>query len=249
MFTNKYPFFQTTLNVISENNNKEKLFELLDSVTDNTCNILFVTDYEVTTKVSQYYLNKDTPLSKNSNTVSIHSYYASYVYYITVYCLIASNITQCYSHGEFNLDFDSMYELIFEIKTILDTIIHTNKLVQPYDEIKQIIKEQLDGTFDNNKYKYLFAHEDQEQEDQEENNNIINSTFRDSGSNNGLEQNLEQINDSFDEKELSKLKNKDIYLFSDSRTNTPIGGNTPRFESESDEYINDIKEQIVNRVS
>jgi hypothetical protein len=219
MFAVKYPILDKTINNL---NDSKILIDKINMITENTCNILFINDYEITCKISQYYLNDETPLARNSNTICIRSNYASYLYYITIYLLISSNNIQYYTPGEFMITSDKIIELIEELSMLIDNIINHNNFNDPLPEIKIIFTKLLSKTLDESEYNYLYNLLD---------NNISNnlSTFRDKktdrNNNRGLNNNL--IDDSlYDE------------LISDSENSNEL--------INSDDFINNIKENLVN---
>lgn len=123
--------------------NKDKFFENIKNIkeSDNELNTIFITDYNVTTKISCYYLNHNIPLARNTNTISIKTNYASYVYYLTIYLLISLNNNQYYSHGEFIISFDTMVELVEELNSFVHGVVEQYKLDDILSNIIQSLKD------------------------------------------------------------------------------------------------------------
>jgi hypothetical protein len=111
----------------------------------NKTNTIHITNYEVTTKITHHYLNHDIPMSRNSNTVSIKSQYASYVYYITLYTLIGLKNYQYYTHGEFIISSDEMYDLINELNHFVHDVCEEYSLNDSLTNLKYTIKKILLG--------------------------------------------------------------------------------------------------------
>jgi hypothetical protein len=90
MNSEKYPNILKYFNSIE---NKQKFLDNIKNIkdSDDELNTILITDYDVTTKISCYYLNHNIPLARNTNTISIKTNYASYVYYLTIYLLISLN--------------------------------------------------------------------------------------------------------------------------------------------------------------
>jgi hypothetical protein len=222
MFSYKYPILMKSINEIED---KSKFLKNIDSIKLNDCNVIYVTDYEITCKISQFYLNDEIPISRNSNTACIRIFYASYVYYLTVYILTGLNNVECFSHGEFMIPVDKLINLINEIIFLIEDICEKIKNDNPLEELKIIMK--------------LIAN-NMPIEFNVKNDNITNTfreepkhEFRDSDNN----RRLETINDIYNEQE----------LFKDSDSNTNVGRkNSDTLSDISDEYIEDIKKNVVN---
>jgi hypothetical protein len=137
----KYPNISKYFNSIE---NKEKFLENIKNIKESDeLNTILITDYNVTTKISCYYLNHNIPLSRNTNTISIKTNYASYIYYLTIYLLISLNNNQYYSHGEFIISFDTMVELVEELNTFVHNVIEKYKLDDTLNNIIQSLKDLI----------------------------------------------------------------------------------------------------------
>lgn len=136
----KYPILLKYFNDIE---NKQKFILNVMSINEDksNSNTIHITDYEVTTKISYHYLNHNIPISRNSNTLSIKTNYASYVYDLTIYILLGLNNYQYYSHGEFIIENDIIYELINELTIFVQNACDKNKFDDPLENLKHIIKE------------------------------------------------------------------------------------------------------------
>jgi len=225
MFSDRYPFL---INAINNIDDKSIFLKNIDSIELNNCNVIYVTDYELTCKISQFYLNDEIPISRNSNTACIRIFYASYVYYLTVYIITGLNNVECYSHGEFMIPVEKLTNLINEIIQLIEDICEKINHHDPLDELKIIVRLIANDMPIEFNIKKL------------ENDNITNTfreepkhEFRDSDNN----RRIEMINNLYDEKE----------LFKDSDSNTNIERrNSDALSDISDEYIEDIKKNVVN---
>jgi hypothetical protein len=140
MNLDNYPHVFKYLNKI-EDKNKFLLNIMTIKDDNNTSNTIHITNYEVTTKISHYYLNHSIPISRNSNTVSIKSNYASYVYYMTIYILLGLNNYQYYSHGEFIINNEIMYDLVDELTKFIQVACDENDLGDALKNLKQTVKD------------------------------------------------------------------------------------------------------------
>jgi hypothetical protein len=142
MNSEKYPNISKYFNAIE---NKEKFIDNIKNIkdSDDELNTILITDYNVTTKISCYYLNHNIPLARNTNTISIKTNYASYVYYLTIYLLISLNNNQYYSHGEFIIAFDTMVELVEELNTFIQNVVEQYKLDDLLNNIIQSLKDMI----------------------------------------------------------------------------------------------------------
>ena len=207
MFANKYPNLHHYINSIKNNDECIKNIKL---ITENTNNIIFVNDYEVTCKISQYYLNPDTPLSRNSNVWYIRTYYASYIYYTIIAILVGGNSIQCYTFGEFIISSEIMIELINELEIMFDYISDHIYYKDSLELFKTIMIELIMNDFDESKYEYLIT----KRSNQEDINENL-SCFRehDKDTNNRLET-IENEEDSF-----SLEKNINTHIYDDFENN------------------------------
>ena len=217
MFANKYPKLHCYINSIK---NKDECIKNIKLITENINNILFINDYEVTCKISQYYLNPDTPLSRNSNVWYIRTYYASYIYDAIIAILLGINSIQCYSHGEFIISSDIMIELINELETMFEYISDNIYYNEPLELFKTIMIELIMNNFDETKYEYLMI-----KRSKEETSDVSCFREHDKDNNNKLET-IENEIDNFSGKEGGKNINTKIY----------------------DDFKNNIKDDEVNTI-
>jgi hypothetical protein len=142
MNSEKYPNISKYFNSIE---NKQKFLDNIKNIkdSDDELNTILITDYDVTTKISCYYLNHNIPLARNTNTISIKTNYASYVYYLTIYLLISLNNNQYYSHGEFIISFDTMVELVEELNTFVQNVVEKYKLDDILNNIVQSLTDMI----------------------------------------------------------------------------------------------------------
>ena len=173
MFAKKYPNISTLINNLN-NDSKIKLNKnidtikcqqninsinmrptIIDTIVNNVSNVLFITDYEITCKISHYYLNLDIPISRNSNTITIKNKYSSYIYYLTRYILMGTKYPERYSYGEFVINIDDMYDIIIELETLIDQVLKNNNYNDPLPKIKLIFSDLINNSFDSIKYLYL----------------------------------------------------------------------------------------------
>ena len=129
---------------------KKKFIENINSLQENTSNTIHIIDYEVTTKISHHYLNYNIPLSRNSNTTSIKTNYASYIYYLTTYILIGLNTYEYYTNGEFIISNDIMVNLIEEIMQFVTDVCDQYNVDEQLIKLKQIIRSMVDKETNNN---------------------------------------------------------------------------------------------------
>jgi hypothetical protein len=173
MFAKKYPNISTLINSLNDdskiklNNNIDSIkcqqnidsinmqSTIIDTIVNNVSNVLFITDYEITCKISHYYLNLDIPISRNSNTITIKNMYSSYIYYLTRYILMGTKYPERYSYGEFVINIDDMYDIIIELETLIDQVLKNNNYNDPLPKIKLIFSDLINNSFDNIKYLYL----------------------------------------------------------------------------------------------
>ena len=173
MFAKKYPNISTLINSLNDdskiklNNNIDTIKcqqnidsinirpTIIDTIVNNVSNVLFITDYEITCKISHYYLNLDIPISRNSNTITIKNKYSSYIYYLTRFILMGTKYPERYSYGEFVINIDDMYNIIIELETLIDQILKNNNYNDPLPEIKLIFSDLINNSFDSIKYLYL----------------------------------------------------------------------------------------------
>lgn len=188
-------------------------------VNKNTSNVLFIHDYDVTTKISQYYLNTNIPISRTSNTAIIKNPFSSYIYDIVAYLLKNNNYAECYSNGEFNIKFDKMYNISIELDEMIQYILKKTNNGDPMNIIVEIFDDIINKTFDDEKYSYL--------DDKCE-----------SGTNNSK---IEEIKDTFTEEEYI---NKNIYIFDDNDSSESDDNSVKSDNSE--ELRNNIKTNLVN---
>ena len=75
----RYYYLNSTFEKIKKNKNdiNNFIFQINNLNIENKANIIIVNDYEVTTKISKYYLDTNTPISRNSNTYCLKSGFAS----------------------------------------------------------------------------------------------------------------------------------------------------------------------------
>jgi hypothetical protein len=162
MNIDKYPNLSKYFNEIEDKNKFILNIMSINEDSEKSSNTIHITNYEVTTKISHHYLNHDIPISRNTNTVSIRTNYASYVYCITVYILIGLNNYQYYSHGEFIIDNDKMYELVTELCEFIQFSCEHNNNDNPLKNLKETIKdlllkeklEKIENIYDE---KYMFS--------------------------------------------------------------------------------------------
>jgi hypothetical protein len=211
----KYP---NILNIINSEINKTKLIEAIKSIKLNISNVLFINDYVITTKIIQHYINTNIPISRNTNSITIRHPYASYIYYLTIYLLNSSNVYEHFSHGEFMIPFDTMYNLVSEIELLINCINKNNDYVDPLDEIYIIFSELINNTFDSKKYEYLLNQADITEDHNDE---------------------LEKITDNFTE-----YYNNKIYLFDDNQFDTD--DNSIIDDINQNKFVNNIKTNLVN---
>ena len=153
MFSTKYPCITRSINNLTDN---KLLINKINMINENTSNVLFINDYEITCKISQYYLSDDIPISRNSNTICIRTNYASYIYYLTIYILLASKNIQYFSQGEFMIPSDVILDIVCELNTLIEHIIYNDIMNDPLDELKTIFIKLLNNTFDETEYNYLY---------------------------------------------------------------------------------------------
>ena len=136
----KYPNIVKYINDIED---KEKFLLNVMSIKDdkNIYNTIHITNYEITTKISVHYLNHTIPISRNSNTVSIKSNYASYAYSMTISILLGLNNYQYYSCGEFIVDNDMIYELVSELTKFIENVCDKHDLTDKLNHLKQTIND------------------------------------------------------------------------------------------------------------
>jgi hypothetical protein len=135
-------------NYIDDIKDKEKFLKNINSIEDNIANTIHIIDYEVTTKISYYYLNNDIPISRNSNTIVVKSNYAAYIYYLTLYILIGLNTYEYYSYGEFIISCDEMITLIEEVTQFITNTCDKYNVDEQLIKLKEIItKLVLDKEF------------------------------------------------------------------------------------------------------
>jgi hypothetical protein len=145
MNINKYPIISKYFDEI---NDKPKfILDVMEIQNDTTnVNTIHITDYEVTTKITCHYLNHCIPMSRNSNTISIKSNYASYVYYLTIYILTGVNNYQYYTNGEFMIDSNKMYDLINElnhfVSFVCEEFVSTDSLYNLKETIKHLLLDE-----------------------------------------------------------------------------------------------------------
>ncbi len=214
--------YSNILKIINSEINKTKLIEAIKSIKLNISNVLFINDYVITTKIIQHYINTNIPISRNTNSIIIKHPYASYIYYLTIYLLNSSKIYEHFSHGEFIIPFDTMYNLVSEIELLINCINQNNDYMDPLDEINIIFSELINNTFDDKKYKYLL--------NQEEKKTDITEDHHDE---------LEKITDNFTE-----YYNNKIYLFDDNELDTDEESIT--YDINQNEIVNNIKTNLVN---
>lgn len=249
MFAKKYPNISTLINSLNDDS-KIKLNKnidtikcqqnidsinmrptIIDTIVNNVSNVLFITDYEITCKISHYYLNLDIPISRNSNTITIKNKYSSYIYYLTRYILMGTKYPERYSYGEFVINIDDIYNIIIELETLIDQILKNNNYNDPLPEIKLIFSDLINNSFDSIKYLYLSI--DDLVSDVSSSRSVSVSNSRSSSRSVSVSQissqssssislpsiissysNLEQIKDTFDEN-----YNDNIYTFDDRSSN------------------------------
>jgi len=153
----RYYYLNSTFEKIKKNKNdiNNFIFQINNLNIENKANIIIVNDYEVTTKISKYYLDTNTPISRNSNTYCLKSGFASYIYDIIKYILSSLNFKQIYSNGEYLIDTMSVINILNELIELFEEEYFNNNNDNPIDNIKEIITGLLTDTFNINKYKYL----------------------------------------------------------------------------------------------
>lgn len=135
--------YSNIVKYINDIEDKEKFLLNVMSIKDdkNIYNTIHITNYEITTKISVHYLNHTIPISRNSNTVSIKSNYASYAYSMTISILLGLNNCQYYSYGEFNVDNDIIYELVSELTKFIENVCDKHDLTDKLNHLKQTIND------------------------------------------------------------------------------------------------------------
>jgi len=217
MFQDNYPLIYDLVNGIQD---KEKFCDNINSIKFNSCNIIYITDYEITTKISQHYLNENIPISRNSNSVCIRHFLASYIYHLTNYILIGLKTIQCLGNGEYTVKSDYIIDLVSELDMFVTTIYQKNMNDDPLNQIKSIFNTLI------------------KQEEPEENLTCEKSAFRrNSSDSNGVIEKLEPINTSYYEKEL---------FIDQIESSDESDGDSETYSKTSNECINDIKENLVN---
>jgi hypothetical protein len=145
LYKSKYP---KIIEYITNIKDKDKFVKNIESIIEANGNIIHIVDYEVTTKISYYYLNYDTPVSRNSNTISVKTNYASYIYDITTFILFGLNKYQYFSQGEFTIHSSVIIELVNELNEFIEDICKTcnsdDELVNLKESIKNIVDMSLD---------------------------------------------------------------------------------------------------------
>jgi hypothetical protein len=157
MLHNRYNFLNVIFQNINENDLGKNLFllQINNLNIEIKSNIIIVNDYEVTTKISHYYLDTNTPLTRNSNTYCLKTGFASYIYDIMKYILNALNYKQRYSIGEYLIDSTFVINTLNELIELFEEEYYNNNNDNPIDNIKEIISGLLTDTFNFDKYKYL----------------------------------------------------------------------------------------------
>ncbi len=218
MFATKYPLLSKSFDLIKEYKNTEEFMLNINCINDNTCNTIFVTDYEITSKITQVNLGDNTPITKTTNTYTYRYIYASYVYYITNYVLTFLNHAQMYTYGEYMLPAENVLELVDEINTLIDMVYHEINFNDPLNIVKLILKEIMTDKFNEEEYKFLFEiNNNNLKYIMEHNSEKISNTpssqdrFRNQHelSENGVNENIFKIIE-HDEKIVNKIEKEDI---------------------------------------
>jgi len=137
---------------------------------NNIANIIMITDYDVTTKISYYYLSSEIPLTKNSNTYCIQTYFASYIYIIISKILLSLNYREVCTKGEYSINAMYLYDIVDELSLLFnDQYLHL-KYLDPIKSIQELIIGLLNNTLDKNLYNHLLLHN---------NDNLINKPMID----------------------------------------------------------------------
>jgi hypothetical protein len=157
MLDSRYHYLNLIFVKIKENDLVKNifLFQIKNLNIEKKSNTILVNDYEVTTKISQYYLDTNTPLTRNSNTYCLKTGFASYIFDIMKYILTALNYKQIYSNGEYLIETMFVTHTLNELIELFDEEFLNNNNDNPIDNIKEIIDGLLTDTFNSDKYKYL----------------------------------------------------------------------------------------------
>ena len=233
----KYPILVDSIKNIQD---KKTFYNNVMSIKNNINNVIYITDYEVTTKISQHYLNEEIPVTRNSNTVWIRNFYASYIYDLTIYILLGLNKIQCYSPGEFMISSDVIIDLINELNSFVFDIYERNNYEDPINDIKLIVSDLiknepvilLEKKVVSEVTPEIIPNEDLEQnlnhEKSDFRNPDCNNSRRNSNNSSGL---IEKIDSSYFEKE----------MFIDDSTSE-----SDTESKNSHDYITDIRDNLVN---
>lgn len=139
---------------------KNKFINSLLNINDNDnniSNVIMITDYEITSKISCYYINSDTPLTKNSNTYCIHTYFASYIYIIISNMLLSINYREVCTKGEYSIPAMYLYDIVEELSILFNEQYLHLKYLDPIKSIQELIIGLLNNTLDKNLYDHLLS--------------------------------------------------------------------------------------------
>jgi hypothetical protein len=188
----KYTLLNTILTTIkSDSDKKNKFIKIIKNInTELSSNIIIITDYEVTSKISQYHLNSETPLIRNSNTYCIHSEFASYIYNMIHSLLLVLNYGEVCTKGEYVIAALYLYTITDELSELLnEQHVHLNHC-NPVENIQELIIGLIDNTLDEVKYNHLFLENNKVYEKTKTDNNQIGKILGET-----IEQNI--IDDEF----------------------------------------------------
>lgn len=188
----KYTALNTIFTTIkSDPAKKNKFIEMIKKINmELSSNIIIITDYEVTSKISQYYLNNETPLIRNSNTYCIHSEFASYIYNMIHSLLLVLNYGEVCTKGEYVIAALYLYNITDELNELLnEQHVHLNHC-NPIENIQELIIGLIDNTLDELKYDHLFLENNKIYEKTKKEDNQISEIFGET-----IEQNI--IDDEF----------------------------------------------------
>jgi hypothetical protein len=158
----KYNLLNNVIDTIKNSTDKKnKFIKLIKNISiELSSNIILITDYEVTCKISQYYIDNDIPFSRNSNTYCIHTTFASYIYSITQSILSSLNYGEICSRGEYFISAVYMYTIIDELdKLFNEQQIHLN-YCNPIENIQELFLGLLNNSVDDVIYSHLLLDKD-----------------------------------------------------------------------------------------